>query len=206
MEYRPNEHNRRSIRLPGYDYSQAGAYFVTICIQDQKFLLGETIGSKMQLNDAGRMIKTIWAGLPNRFPFAETDQFIVMPNHIHGIIILTEDYMGEHRGGEHKGGGEHKVRPYGEGQPRGTLPDTIGRIIQAFKSITTSEYIVGVRQNSWTPFQGRLWYRNYYEHVIRDENELNRIREYIIYNPANWPEDRENPDSPRYQEDDAPWE
>ena len=195
MKYRPGKHNRRSIRLPGYDYSQAGAYFVTICIQNQKSVFGEIIDGEMQLNDAGRMIRTTWEGLPNGFPFAETDQFIVMPNHIHGIIILTEDYMGE-----------HKVSPYRADQPRGTLPGTIGRIIQAFKSITTNEYIVGVRQNSWTPFQGRLWHRNYYERVIRDENELNRIREYIVYNPANWPEDRENPDSPKYQADDAPWE
>jgi len=201
MEYSCDKHNRRSIRLSRYDYSQTGAYFVTICIQNQKFLLGEIIDGEVQLNDAGRMISMTWEGLPNRFPSAETDQFIVMPNHIHGIIILTKDCTREH-----KVDGEHKVRPYGEGRPRGTLPGTISRIIQALKSITTNEYIVGVRQNSWTPFQGRLWHRNYYEHVIRDENELNRIREYIIYNPANWSEDRENPDSPKYQRDDAPWE
>jgi REP element-mobilizing transposase RayT len=195
MKYRPDEHNRRSIRLTGYDYSQAGAYFVTICIQNQKSLLGEIIDGEIQLNDAGRMIRTTWDGLPNSFPFAETHQFIVMPNHIHGIIILAGDYTGE-----------HKVHAYRADQPRGTLPSTIGRIIQAFKSITTNEYIAGVRQNSWKPFQGRLWQRNYYEHVIRDENELNHIREYIVCNPANWPEDRENPDSPKYQVDDAPWE
>ena len=133
---------------------------------------------EIQLNDAGRMIRTIWEGLPNRFPFAGTDQFIVMPNHIHGIIILTGDYMGE-----------HKVYPYRTDQLQGTLPGTIGRIIQAFKSITTNEYIAGVRQNSWKPFQGRLWQRNYYEHIIRNEAAYLEIAEYIQTNPLRWEED-----------------
>jgi REP element-mobilizing transposase RayT len=93
--------------------------------------------------------------------------------------------MGEHRMGEHRMG-EHKVRPYG------TLPDTVGRVVQAFKSITTHEYARGVKQFGWPRFEGKLWQRNYYEHIIRNDGELNSIRKYITENPAQWALDREN--------------
>jgi putative transposase len=214
MKYKPNEHRRRSIRLQGYDYSQAGAYFVTICTQNQECLLGEIISGEMRLNDAGRMVQTIWQKLPHRFPSVKLDQFIVMPNHVHGIVMLAtrrgepcvrpfpdeQDVQSEYRiQGEHNTQGEHKVRPYG------TLPGTIGRIAQAFKSSTTHEYAMGVKQNGWPRFPGKLWQRNYYEHVIRDEDELNGIRQYIACNPANWAEDRENPSSAKYRDDDEPY-
>ena len=187
---------RRSIRLRGYDYSQAGAYFVTVCVQGRQCLFGGVVDGMMGLNDAGRMAQTVWEGLPDRFPSIELDTFVVMPNHIHGIILLADASRGrgescirpgvnETTVGDQKG--DHKDRPYG------TLAGTMGRVMQAFKSIVTHEYVMGVRQHVWPPFAGRLLQRNYYEYIIRDEESLNRIREYIATNPLRWTLDRENP-------------
>ena len=191
---------RRSIRLKGYDYSQAGAYFITICTQKRECLFGEISDRKMVLNHAGNMIQTVWDTLRVRFTNAELDEFVVMPNHIHGIVVLTHtrtrtgdpcvrpEITGDHTPGKYPIQGDHKDRPYGYG----TLPDTIGRIFQAFKSITTHEYTTGVKQLGWQSFPGRLWQRNYWGHIIRDEMELNWIREYIRTNPFQWDYDRLN--------------
>ena len=187
--------NRQSIRLHGYDYSQSGAYFVTICVQDLQCLFGEMVNSKMVLNDAGQMIESIWSELPERFPHVKLDKFVIMPNHFHGIMVFRggesciRPKTGEQSTGEMGEIGEHKVRPYG------TLPGTLGRIMQAFKSITTHKYIAGIKQKQWPPFPGKLWQRNYYEHIVRDENELNDIRRYIMDNPKKWNLDRENPNA-----------
>ena len=184
---------RRSIRIRGYDYARAGAYFITICTQNRALLFGEIVDGEMVLNDPGLMIARVWNELPIRFPHLELDACVVMPNHIHGIMVLHPESVddqksgGDHTLGEHNTQtGEHKVRPYG------TLPDTVGRVIQAFKSITTHEYVRGVKQYGWPQFKGKLWQRNYYEHVIRNDAELNRIRKYITENPAQWALDREN--------------
>ena len=194
VRYNPDIHHRRSIRLKGFDYSQAGAYFVTVCTQNRQYLFGEISENKIRLNDAGRMIRTIWEGLSNRFPSIALDQFVVMPNHVHGIIMLIDSI---HRRGEscirpnphnRPNQGDHKDRPYG------TWAGTIGRIMQTFKSTTTHEYIIGVRQYGWFSFPGKLWQRNYYEHIIHNEAELNRTRQYICDNPLNWETDEENPD------------
>jgi REP element-mobilizing transposase RayT len=182
-------HHRRSIRLQRYDYAQAGAYFVTICTQNRECLLGEVVDGEMILNDAGRTVQSMWDSLPDRFPFIELDQFGVMPNHVHGIIVLT----GRHPTMDdrpHPTLGDHKDRPY---KARGTHAGTIGRVVQAFKSVTIHGYGVGVRHHRWPTFDGRLWQRNYHEHIIRDEDSLNRIREYIAANPLRWELDRENP-------------
>ncbi|MCD6560194.1 MAG: transposase [Deltaproteobacteria bacterium] len=189
---------RQSIRLSKYDYSQSCAYFVTICAQNKKYFFGNMVNDEMVLNDAGKMIALEWSELPERFPHVKLDEFVIMPNHFYGIVVFSRgescvrsktgeqstgkiDEMGEHISGE------HKVRPYG------TLPGTLGRIIQAFKSITTNRYIAGVKQKQWPPFQGKLWQRNYYEHIVRHENELNDIRKYIRENSKKWDLDRENP-------------
>ena len=183
-------HHRRSIRLKEYDYSSTGAYFVTICTQNRECLFGDITDCKMELNHAGSMVQNVWGELLVRFPNMDLDKFIIMPNHFHGIVVLPPPRRGESCirpcSDDHKTG-DHKDRP------NGTLPGTLGRITQAFKSITTHKYISGVRQNRWSSFPGKLWQRNYYEHVIRNDDELNRIREYIINNPLQWESDRENP-------------
>ncbi|MEA3359178.1 MAG: transposase [Thermodesulfobacteriota bacterium] len=168
--------SRQSIRLRGYDYSQSGAYFVTICTQNKKCFFGNMVNDEMVLNDAGRMINMIWDELPFNYPGVNIDEFQIMPNHVHGIIILDN------------------------GQPRGVAPTaaaglSLPDVVHRFKSLTTARYIRGVKQNQWPPFPGKLWQRNYYEHIVRDENELNEIRRYIRDNPRKWDLDRENPNA-----------
>ena len=172
--------NRRSIRLRGYDYSQRGLYFVTICSQNRLSLLGEIKNHEMVLNDAGRMVENEWNQLKKRFLCVELHDFIVMPNHFHGIVEIMEN--------ENVGIPLVGIRNADNGQPQGIAP-TIGQIMGAFKSITTNKYIQGVEQYDWKCFQVRLWQRNYYEHIIRNERAYDKIAEYIINNPCNWLKD-----------------
>jgi len=189
--YDPQRHHRRSIRLKGYDYAQAGAYFVTIVCQHRLCLLEPT--------PVCDMIRTWWDKLPEKFPVVETDEFVIMPNHIHGIIVITEPEPGQTRGfaptPDANVGAHPRVRPE-PGQTRGSAP-TLGRIVQWFKTMTTNAYIRGVKQNGWELFPGKFWQRNYYERIIRNERELNAIREYIENNPARWETDDENPNRRR---------
>ncbi len=186
--YKPDEHRRRSIRLTGYDYGRTGAYFVTLCAQNRDCLFGEVVDDEMRLNAAGEMVLAEWNALSNRFPTVELDAFIVMPNHIHGVIVITCDgnvgaglVPAPHLPGVGANGATTRVAP------------TLGGVVGAFKSLTTVLYTRGVRQSAWPTFSGRLWQRNYYEHIIRNEESLNRIRQYILDNPAQWAFDRENP-------------
>jgi len=181
MPYDPNRHHRRSIRLKGYDYSQAGAYFITLCTQDRACLFGKVVNGEMRLNDAGRMVLAEWNRLPERFPQVVLDAFVVMPNHVHGILVITDPAptVGATVGATPTVGATTRVAP------------TVGNIIGAFKSRVTVEYIRGVKTSGWPPFRGRLWQRNYYEHIIRNERALNAIRQYIMENPRRWQMDRE---------------
>jgi len=188
-----DKHHRRSIRLKGYDYAHAGAYFVTICTQDRECLFGGIIAGEMRLNDAGHMVYRIWNDLSVKYLGIETDEFVVMPNHVHGIIVIVG-------AGPCACPGIH-ARPESctaqpqTGQPQGVAPTTLSlpEIVHRFKSFTTAEYRNGVRYKNWSPFNGKLWQRNYYEHVIRNEDEMDRIRQYIIENPLKWAEDEDNP-------------
>ena len=193
MKYNPEIHHRRSIRLKGYDYAQAGAYFVTVCTQNRECLFGDIVAGEMVLNDAGRMAEKWYLELANKFFDIKYDEYVIMPNHIHGVIQNVgadlrvcpdpdlrvcpdddPDEYAEHAPGEHTGS---------------PLP----RVVQWFKTMTTNAYIHGVKQHDWPPFPGRLWQRNYYERIIRNDGELNDIREYIVNNPLKWEMDRENP-------------
>ncbi len=159
-------HQRRSIRLPKYDYSQSGAYFVTICTQNRKCFFGQILNNEMQLNDDGMFVSKCWHEIPRHFPHATLDEFVIMPNHIHGIIIL-----------ENKTVGANNHSPL-HNWPKGTSK-TIGSMIRGFKIGATK----GLREKY--P-EMNLWQRNYYEHVIRNENDLNQTRQYVINNPLNW--------------------
>jgi len=178
MKYDPEIHHRRSIRLQGYDYSRAGTYYLTICTQNREYLLGEIVNGVLRLNDAGEMVSRWYGELENKFPDIQCDAFVCMPNHVHFIVVNV--------------GADLCVRPEMVGEHTGS---PLQRVVQWFKTMTTNEYIRGVKQNNWSPFPGKLWQRNYYEHIIRYENELNRIRQYIIDNPARWGTDRENPNT-----------
>lgn len=205
--YNPQTHHRRSIRLKGYDYAQSGAYFVTICTQGHVCLFGEVVDGEMQLNDAGRMVQTIWESMPARFPQATFDIYTIMPNHFHAIIVIDT----------HPVGATLVVAPNGTETRAGTSPaatgltlngagtspaptdltpnghPTLGDMVGVFKSITTREYIVGVRTCGWPPFDRHVWQHNYHERIIRNDRELNAIRQYIADNPLQWALDRDNP-------------
>jgi REP element-mobilizing transposase RayT len=191
MTYDPTQHHRRSIRLPAYDYAQAGAYFVTVCTQNRECLLGEVVEGAMVLNEPGRMVETVWRELPQQYPGVEVDTFVVMPNHVHGIIML----VGAGPCACPDNPGRSRQVP---GQPRGVAPTatmSLPDVLHRFKSLTTARYRHGVLEDRWPPFPHRLWQRNYYEHVIRNDEELNHIRQYIADNPAHWEEDRDNPNN-----------
>ena len=180
-------HHRRSIRLKGYDYSQSGLYFITICTQNQACLFGEINDAEMILNEAGIMLDNKWLELKNRYPNIDLYEYIVMPNHFHGIIeIVANGHLqnGHEQGGQPQGGQPQGGQPQG-GQPQGIAP-TVGDMIGAFKSLVTNEYIRNVKQNNWQRFKGKLWQRNYYEHIIRDEKSYLKIAEYIETNPLKW--------------------
>jgi len=175
--------NRQSIRLKQYDYSQSGLYFVTICAQNRKCLFGDIINGKMKLNSVGKIIDSVWKSLSKRFPIV-LDEFQIMPNHVHMIIqIVGAGFMPAHHDGFMPARDDERATT------RVAPTITLGDIIGAFKSLTTHEYIMGVKNNGWKSFDKRLWQRNYYEHIIRDENDLNKIREYIINNPLMWKND-----------------
>lgn len=193
MAFNPQIHHRRSIRLKGYNYSKAGLYFITICVHERRCLFGEIVDSKpadifgmreraptrgaptMILNDAGRMVEQQWLLLPERFPYIKLHEFVVMPNHFHGII-------------------EHVRAPL-VGAPSSHPSNNsihIGEIIGAFKSITTNQYIAGVKTKGWRVFQERLWHRNFYEHIIKTEAAYLNISNYILDNPKRWAADKFN--------------
>ncbi|HEY9635304.1 MAG TPA: transposase [Coleofasciculaceae cyanobacterium] len=196
MPYDPTENHRRSIRLKGYDYSNSGAYFVTICVQNRTCLFGEITKGLMQLNDAGQMVEKAWLQLPQRFPLIVTDEFVVMPNHFHGIIIITDTV------GAPFVGALAMDDSVGMGDRAGTKPAptrenlVLGDIVGAFKSITTHQYTIGVYQQNWVPFFKRLWQRNYYENIVRHETALQTFRQYIRNNPRSWESDKLHSNTP----------
>ncbi|MFA5076185.1 MAG: transposase [Patescibacteria group bacterium] len=187
--YNPDYHHRRSIRLPDYDYSGMGQYFITICSQNMVYLFGRVENGGMILNPAGRMAQKWWSKLPNKFLTIRLGVFVVMPNHIHGIVEIIDDVGADlcvcpNQQGRHRG------LPIPPGLPLRRSQQLIPRVVQWFKTMSTNEYIKNVKQNNWSPFDQRLWQRNYYEHIIRNQIEYQKISEYIINNPLNWDEDR----------------
>jgi REP element-mobilizing transposase RayT len=236
MPYNPDIHHRRSIRLKGYDYSQAGMYFVTVCCQDRICRFGNIACGEMILNDAGKMVEKWCLELTNKFTDIELGAYVIMPNHFHAIIVNTGEHvgahlrvrpddehvqsdLGEHVGahlcvrpngerpqsdsGEQMGLGEHVgahlcVRPNGErlqsdsGEQMGLgehAGSPLRAVIQWFKTMTTNEYIRGVKTLGWMPFNKKLWQRNYYEHIIRNQQSYHNISEYIVNNPTKWKDD-----------------
>jgi REP element-mobilizing transposase RayT len=173
----PDRHHRRSIRLRNYDYAQAGAYFVTVCTHNRECLFGEVVDGKMQLNAAGQMVEQCWLAIPEHFPHVELDAFVVMPNHIHGIVVITNPVEAQF------------IAPNTQGamnQGAMNRAPTLGGMVRAFKARSTRD--IRLREPGVS-----VWQRNYYEHIIRSEESLMRIREYITNNPLQWALDRENP-------------
>ena len=187
---------RRSLRLQGYDYAQPGAYFVTICTQHRRCLFGKVTDETMRLNAAGELAAAMWNALPNRFAQIDLDAFVVMPNHIHGILIISDDVVGAPLVGARDARAATRAAPtVGARDARAATraAPTVGVVVGAFKSAFAVEYIRGAKKGRWTAFDRRVWQRNYYEHVIRNEPDLTRVRRYIVENPLQWAFDRENP-------------
>ena len=166
------QNDRRSNRLPGYDYSQNGYYSVTICTNDKKHLFGHVVNKEMVLSKYGEIVQQCWEKIPEHFPNIEIDEFQIMPNHVHGIIHICRGTA---------------CRAPTKGMFGKPLPGSLSTIIRSFKSAVTRQ----INQSRNTPGT-RLWQRNFYEHVIRNEKDLLRIREYIISNPENWDKDEYN--------------
>ncbi len=192
MTFNPDIHHRHSIRLEDYDYTTAGAYFVTICTQGKECLLGTIVEEYMVMNNTGRIVESVWLSLPERFSGMNLDAFVVMPNHIHFIVFLVGAPLAapcltrpdlaapclRDESGTKKAGAA-------SGAP--TDHPTLGAIMRAFKSITAIEI------NRLLHRQGQpLWQRNYYERIVRNEGELHGFREYIHLNPQQWSKDEHN--------------
>lgn len=170
--------NRESHRLTGYDYSRNGAYYITIVCQDRMKQFGHILNGKMVLNDAGRMVRDVWNNLPNRFPTVVLDSFMIMPNHIHGIIVINDVGTPLVDVGDSTADDDSN-----NGQAQCKFLHGLGDIVGAFKSISTNRYINGVKMKLVPPFRKRLWQQRYYDIIIRNENMYHEIRQYIINNP-----------------------
>jgi len=169
--------HRRSIRLKDYDYSQAGAYFVTTRTKNAHSLFGDIIGEESRLNEVGRIVEACWSEIPHHFPNVDLDEYVVMPNHLHGILVLLDQDCK----------GTACRAPTAEQFTRPT-PMSIPTIVRSFKAAVTRYVHLTHRLST-----ASIWQRNYYEHVIRDDRSLDRIREHILTNPLRWALDRENP-------------
>ena len=205
MKYDPQKHHRRSIRLPGYDYSKCGAYFVTICTRNGETILAKDVKSvgvalaatpdperdvgkrnefeldprpRFELTSIGEIVDRDWRDLPVRFPMVSLDEYVIMPNHFHGIVIINAL-------------NESKTNDAGQGVAARATP-TLGTIIGTFKSKSINNAIAHIEETRLDMI-GKIWQRNYYEKVIRNERDLNDIREYIRNNPYKWEVDEENP-------------
>ena len=164
MTFDPQRHQRRSIRLPHYQYDTAGVYAVTICTFQKEQIFGSIKDRLMLLSETGRAVETEWFRLADRYPTAALDEFILMPNHLHGIVFLSPNSSA-----------------LAEATP------TLGTVVGAFKSL--SARAVGQQSGDKS---SRIWQRNYYEQIIRSEAMLTAMRVYIADNPLHWQEDREN--------------
>jgi putative transposase len=186
--YNPDLHHRRSIRLQGYDYWQAGAYFVTVCVQERECLFGEVEDGTVRLNYYGQIAMAYWNAIPHRFVNAGLDAFVIMPNHLHGILVLADGVGAKNS--------QRKVNPTESRDsansspllPRGTIPGSLGAIVQNFKLISARK----INRMRGTPGQ-KVWQRDFYDRILRNEDELFHAREYIALNPARWEEDEHYP-------------
>jgi putative transposase len=171
MSFDPERHNRRSIRLKGYDYTQPGAYFVTICTLNRVYLFGGISGDEMYLNENGKIVRETWHELPKHYASIELDAFVVMPNYMHAIISIEAYDVGA------------GFKP----APTEFKQHGLSEIIRGFKTFSARR----INQQRNTPGVS-IWQRNYWEHVIRNERTLSSVRLYIVQDPMRWEVDRYN--------------
>ena len=197
MKYDPIQHHRRSIRLSGYDYSQSGAYFVTICSYQRQCVFGDIVNGQMHLNQYGDIVADTYQWLCQRYPFLHLDEWIIMPNHFHAIMVIADQsYINTDkpcRGGSRTAPTNYQRQTDTTINHRNSTAKRkpLGRLIGAFKTVSTKKINI-LRDAPGTP----LWQRNYYEHIIRNEQAMDKIRQYIINNLISWVEDQLHPDNP----------
>lgn len=181
MKFNPGDHHRHSIRLPDYDYTQNGAYFVTLCVHQRQCLFGDiSDDGKVHLNEYGTVVQKEWLRTETIRPEVELGEFVVMPNHFHAIVIIRD--VGAH------GCAPLQNAPSDNSSSLKRQPRSLGSLVAGFKSITTKRINI-LRSTASAP----VWQRNYYEHVIRNARDFSAICAYILNNPARWMFDRENP-------------
>jgi putative transposase len=215
-QYNPKIHNRQSRRVKGYDYSQPGFHFITICVQNRQRLLGEINNGGMRLTEAGKMVELEWLNLPERFRNIELHEFVVMPDHFHAILEIVKGappvgapFDGQKKRDSSIDEGQQGIAPVsgieeqsgldsvikeeepsemdlGELRSLDSIGTTLGDIMGAFKSISTVQYIHGVKTFGWKTFDRRLWQRNYYERIFYGQRAYHNISKYIKNNPAKW--------------------
>ena len=178
MKDEPGKQGRHSIRLRGYDYAAAGGYFVTIVGLGWKCVFGKIVKGEMRLNTLGKIVKECWDEIPIHFPYTSIDAFVIMPNHIHGIIVIHDSSF-------FVVGAQHAA-PLQNPISLNVKPGSLGAIVRSFKSAVTYR---AHRELNMT----NIWQRNYYEHIIRNDQDYENITRYVISNPMNWGEDDENP-------------
>lgn len=188
-KYNPNIHHRRSIRLKGYNYSQAGLYFITICCQNRICRFGNVVDGEMMLNEFGIVAYNEWVKLSERFSNFELDVFQIMPNHMHGIILLNDISVGA---GVNPAQNDLYTQNDGKtndnNRTTARVAPTVSNIVGAYKSLVANGCLDIFKSQNET--MGKLWQRNYYEHIIRNEQSYQTIAEYIINNPAKWADDK----------------
>jgi len=178
MGFNPDCHHRRTVRLHGYDYSSSGHYHVVVCTYLKQYQFGAVINRRMQLNDLGEIACNCWQQIPSHFPNVGLDEFIVMPNHVHGIIVINNSMTPV---------GAQYIAPL-QVDPKEKMrikPGSLSSIVRTYKGAV--KRILGRLGYAF------YWQRNYYEHIIRNDEELNWARYYIRQNPANRDQDEENP-------------
>jgi REP element-mobilizing transposase RayT len=191
MTFDPEKHHRRSIRLRNYDYSQPGAYFVTICTYQKQSWFGEIKNGQIYLNQLGKIVADEWLKTCKIRPNFKLDEWVIMPNHFHGIVIIN-DYSGDDQSLGARdapldlGARDAPLDLGARDAPLQQKPNSLSSCIAGFKSAVTKRINL-LRQNTDTP----IWQRNYYESILRDEKYLAVVREYIINNPKNWTNDRD---------------
>jgi len=199
----PERFHRRSIRLNGYDYTRAGAYYVTACTQERAHMFGDVADGMMLPNAMGTVVQRCWDAIPGHMPMVVCDAFVVMPNHVHGIIVITDMVASDDAmaGGWSVGAGNFRpVQPPVPPADMITPPDnakrimpvmqkgSLGHIMQTFKAAVSRQVV----RDGLMPRGAPIWQRGYYEHIIRDGDAHDRIAQYIVENPANWKGDRFN--------------
>ena len=190
MKYNPDIHNRRSIRLKGYDYSQNGFYYITICIKNRDHSFCTINNGEILISQCGEIADSIWKTIPLQFNYITLHEYIIMPNHIHGIIEIVHNPVGARFIAPDNETAPNHQGAINQGAINRTPTDTINnpmfrdnvaRVVRWFKGRTTFE----CRKNQCA----LTWQRNYYEHIIRDEQSYHRIADYIVNNPASWDKD-----------------